>query len=122
MKKKAIIITFALLLCALTGSMALAKSRFHTITFDQNTLVNGTLVKKGDYQARFDEQTGEFVIVNGKHTVVTTKAREQMLDKKAPGTTYDLMTEGSNNVLTKVTFGGEHYSLMIGDNQSGQGQ
>jgi hypothetical protein len=122
MKKKAIIITFALLLCAFTGSMALAKSKFHTISFDQNTMVDGTLVKKGEYQARFNEQTGEFVIANGKHTVLTTKAREQMLDKKAPETTYDLKAEGNDSVLTKVTFGGEHYSLMFGDNQSAEGQ
>lgn len=122
MKKKAIIITLALMLCALTGSLALAKSKFHTISFDQNTMVNGTLVKKGEYQARFDEQTGEFVILNGKHTVVTTKAKEQTLDKKAPETTYDLKTEGSDSVLTKVTFGGEHYSLTIGDNQPVEGR
>lgn len=122
MKKKATIITTALMLCAMLGTMALAKNKSHTITFDQNIMVNGTVVKKGEYRARFNEQTNEFTILDGKRVVATTTAKEVMLNRKAAETSFDIKTSGATPVLTQVTFGGDRYSLMIGDTQAAEGQ
>jgi hypothetical protein len=49
MKRTATIIAMAFALCALAGTMALARSKFHRITFDQDMSINGALVKKGEY-------------------------------------------------------------------------
>jgi hypothetical protein len=122
MKVKATIITAALALLATAGTMALAKEKVHTITFDQNVTVNGTVVKKGMYQAKFNEQTGEFAIMNGKHVVATATAKEESLDKKAAETSFDLKNAEGAATLTKVTFGGDRYSLMIGDTQAADGR
>jgi hypothetical protein len=122
MKKTATIMTMALMLCAMVGTMALAKGKFHTITFDQNTMVNGTTVKKGEYETRFNEQTGEFAILDGNRVIVTTTAKEEKLGKKAHQTSYDLKATDNGPVLTKVTFGGDRYSLMIGNAQAAEGQ
>jgi hypothetical protein len=123
MKKTATIITMALMLCAMVGTMALAKSKFHTITLDQNTMVNGTIVKKGEHETRFNEQTGEFAILDNRdHVIVRVTAKEQMLDKKASETSYSLKASDNGPVLTNVTFSGERYSLMIGDTQAAEGQ
>jgi hypothetical protein len=122
MKTKATIITAALILCAIAGTMALAKSKTHMINFDQDVTVNGTVVKKGEYQARFNEQTGEFTIMEGKHIVATATAKEEALNKKAPETSFDLKGAEGGATLTKVTFGGDRYSLLLGDAQAADGQ
>jgi hypothetical protein len=120
--KIAKIITMAPLLCALVGTLALAKTKFHTINFDQDTMVNGTLVKKGEYQAKFDEQTNELSLLKDGHVIVTTTAKEEVLAKKAPETSFDIRTGDNSVVLTKVTFGGERYSLLLGDSQAAEGR
>jgi hypothetical protein len=122
MKRKATIITAALTLCVTIGTMALAKNKLHTLNFDQNVTVNGTVVKKGEYQARFNEQTGEFTILEGKRVVATATAKEETLNKKASGTTFDLKNADGAVTLTKVTFGGDRYALLIGDAQAADGQ
>ena len=122
MKRKATIISAALILCVTMGTLALAKNKLHTINFEQDVTVNGTLVKKGEYQARFNEQTGEFTILDGKRVVATATAKEEMLNKKAAGTAFDLKNGDGAVTLTKVTFGGERYALLIGDAQAADGQ
>jgi cytochrome c-type biogenesis protein CcmE len=122
MKIKATILTAALTLFAVAGTTALAKDKVHTINFDQNVTVNGTVVKKGVYQAKFNEQTGEFSIMDGKKVIATTKAKEESLDKKAEGTSFDLRSADGSQNLTKVTFDGARYTLLIGDAQTAEGQ
>ena len=120
MKRIATIIALALSLCALAGTMALAKSKIHRIAFDHDMLVNGALVKKGEYQARFNEQNGELIILDGSRAVVTTTVKEETLAKKAPATSFEVKTGDNGPVLTKITFGGSRYALLISDNQSAQ--
>ena len=122
MKRTATIIALASALCALAGTMALAKTKFRRITLDQDMLVNGALVKKGEYQARFNEQSGELTILDGNRTVVTTTVKEETLAKKAPATSFEVKTGDNGPILTKITFGGSRYALLISDNQSAEGQ
>jgi hypothetical protein len=121
MKRNATIIALALTLCALAPTMALAKSKSHRITFEQDMLVNGALVKKGEYQARFNEQTSELTILDGHRAIVTTTVKEEMLAKKAPGTSFEVKTGDNGHMLTKITFGGARYSLLLSDNQAAEG-
>jgi hypothetical protein len=122
MKRAATIIALAFALCALAGTMALAKIKFHRVSFDQDMLVNGALVKKGEYQARFNEQNGELTILEGSRAVVTTTVKEETLAKKAPATSFEVKTGDNAPVLTKITFEGSRYALLISDNQSAEGQ
>ncbi len=123
MKKIAGMTITTLALCALLGTMAWAKGKSHThaISFNENTMVNGTMVKKGDYEAKFDEQTSELTILNGNHVVATAKVKEKGLPKKADQTKYDLHQSANGPVLTQVTFGGDHYTLMLDDAGNGSG-
>ncbi len=122
MKRNATIIALALTLSALTGTMALAKSKSHMITFDQDMLVSGARVKEGVYQARFNEQNSELTILDGNRAVVTTIVKEETLSKKASTTSFDIKTGDNGARLTKITFGGDRYSLLLSDNQAAEGQ
>jgi hypothetical protein len=122
MKRTATIIALAFALRALAGTVALAKIKFHMVSFDQDMLVNGALVKKGEYQARFNEQNGELTILDGSRAVVTTTVKEETLGKKAPATSFEVKTGDNGPALTKITFVGSRYALLISDNQSAEGQ
>ena len=50
-----------LMVGALTSVVAFAKVHKHTVTFDSDIKVNGTLVKKGTYQVKFDDETGQLL-------------------------------------------------------------
>ena len=122
MKRNATIIALALTLCALEGTTALAKSKFYRITFDQDMLVNGSLVKKGDYQARFNEQNSKLIILDGRRAIVTTTVKEETFAKKAPETSLEVRAGDNGPMLTKITFGGARYSLLLTDNQATEGR
>lgn len=124
-KKTATLLTTALLFCMLAGAAALAKSKSHTLTFTQNISVNGTTVKAGDYQAKFDAQSGELTLLDdNNHVVVTAKAHENALSKKADGTRYELKSGGASSMLAQVTFSGDRYAIMLDDTgrQASDGQ
>ena len=56
-----------LMVGALTSVVALAKVHKHKVTFDSDIKVNGTLVKKGTYDVKFDDETSQLSIIkNGK--------------------------------------------------------
>ena len=56
-----------LMVGALTGVVAFAKVHKQKVTFENDMKVNGTLVKKGTYELKFDDETGQLSISkNGK--------------------------------------------------------
>ena len=117
MRKQITILTLALAICALVGTMALAKGKSHTLTLNEDTMVNGTLVKKGEYRAKFDSKTGQFVIKElDNDVVVTAKAVETPIEKKAEFTSFEL-THSENGVamLKSVTFHGNRASIVLND-------
>jgi len=57
----------ALAIAALASISAIAgdkgKVEKKTVTFTEDIMVNGTLVKKGDYEIKFDDSTGELSVI-----------------------------------------------------------
>ena len=50
-------IVVGLTLLAMTAAIALADRKSDTVTFEKDTMVNGTLVKSGTYKVQFDYKT-----------------------------------------------------------------
>lgn len=98
---------------ALTGVVAFAKIHKHRVTFDSDIKVNGTVVKKGSYEVKFDDATGQLSIIKNGKTVAQTMARLETRAKKANG--FQLRTVGSEEEtqLTGVTFGGSDKDVVI---------
>src|ERR1700694_31241 len=76
----------ALAISALASVSAFAgskdKVKKETVTFTSDVMVNGTLVKAGDYEVKFDETTGELAILkDGKVKAKTAARLEQRTDK-----------------------------------------
>ncbi|MBX7222435.1 MAG: hypothetical protein K1Y36_20975 [Blastocatellia bacterium] len=109
----------ALATLTLTGSMAFAAGAGdikEELTFTKDMTINGVLVKKGTYNVRFNEKTGEVAILQGKNEVVRTSAR--LVDRKGKShrTEITYTENGSTRNLQEIAFDGDSQSISIGNN------
>jgi hypothetical protein len=104
----------ALMICALASIAAAAKVKTETVTFSQDTMVNGTLVKAGEYQVKFNEQTSELAILKGGKVKAKTTAQLQPRSAKAKNTAVRILDKGGVAELIAVTFGGSNQDVVVG--------
>jgi len=102
------------LLATLAGATAFGNTKKSDIAFSTDTKVNGTLVKKGNYQASFDDQSGELSIFKGAKLIAKTSARIEKRDQKARGAEVQTTLEGMDQKLVSVTFSGSLENLVVG--------
>ncbi len=98
---------------ALTSVIAFAKTQKHRVTFDNDMKVNGTLVKKGTYDIKFDEETGQLSIVKNGKTVAEATTRVEARVKKANDFQLRSTVNGDETQLVGVTFGGSDKDVLI---------
>ena len=102
-----------LLVGALTSVVALAKVQKHRVTFENDMKVNGTLVKKGTYDVKFDDETGQLSIVKNGKVVAQAMTRTESREKKANDFQLRSTVTGDETQLIGVTFGGSDKDVMI---------
>src|SRR5215208_4266594 len=98
---------------ALTGVVALAKVHKQKVTFESDIKVNGTLVKKGTYDLKFNDETGQLSISKNGKTVAQAMARVEPREKKANDFQLRSTATGDEMQLTGVTFGGSDKNIVI---------
>ena len=111
----------ALLICALasiaisgaTKDKAKDKIKTQDVTFTSDVMVNGTLVKAGDYQVKFNEQTGELAILKDGKVKAKTTAQLQSRSDKAKNTSVRMIEKGGVAELTGITFGGSNQDVVV---------
>ena len=108
----------ALIVGALASFSVLAgdkgKVEKKTITFPEDVMVNGTLVKAGEYEVRFDESTNELSIVKGGDVKAKTAAHVEARSEKAKSTALRTVEKGGSTELLGVTFGGSTRDVIVG--------
>jgi len=77
-------------------------------------MVNGTLVKAGDYQVKFNEQTGELTILKDGKVKAKTTAQLQTRSEKAKDTAVRTSAKGGVDELIGISFGGSNQDLVVG--------
>jgi|SRR4026207_1144572 hypothetical protein len=102
-----------LMVGALTSVAALAKVHKHKVTFDEDIKVNGTVVKKGTYDVKFDDESNQLSIMKNGKVVAQAMARLEAREKKAND--FQLRSTNKNNEqqLTGVTFGGSDKDVIV---------
>ena len=85
-----------------------------TITFPEDVMVNGTLIKAGDYEVRFDEATNELSILKNGKVEATTAAHVEARSDKARTTALRTVDKGGAAQLIGVTFSGSNRDLVVG--------
>jgi len=90
---------------AIASGVALAKEIKKQVTFSEPVEVNGTLVKKGTYDAVFDDQTNELSIVKGGKVVAHAPAQLEKRPERdrAAYVTREKEGDSNNPVLISIT-------------------
>ena len=102
-----------MLVGALTSVVAFAKVQKHRVTFDNDIKVNGTVVKKGSYDVKFDDETGQLSIVKNGKTVAQAMTRIEARETKASDFQLRSTGSGDETQLVGVTFGGSDKDVVI---------
>jgi len=98
---------------ALTSVVAFAKVHKEKVTFDSDIKVNGTLVKKGTYEVKFDDESGQLSITKNGKTVAQATAKLEQREKKANDFQLRSTVNGDETNLTGITFGGSDKNVVI---------
>ena len=106
-------IVVVIMVGALASVAAFAKTHKHRVTFDNDIKVNGTLVKKGSYDVKFDDASGQLSIIKNGKTVAQTMAKLEARAKKANGFQLRSVGAGEETELTGLTFGGSDKDVVI---------
>jgi len=102
-----------LMVGALTGVVAFAKVHKEKVTFDTDIKVNGTVVKKGTYDVKFDDESGQLSITKNGKTVAQATAKLEQREKKANDFQLRSTVNGDETNLTGITFGGSDKNIVI---------
>ena len=109
-------IVVVLVVGALTSMVALAKVHKHKVTFENDTKVSGTVVKKGTYDLKFDDATGQLSIVRNGKVVAQAMAKLEPRTKKAGDFQLRSAGKGDETELIGFTFGGSDKDVVITNN------
>jgi hypothetical protein len=102
-----------LMVGALTSVAAFAKTHKHKVTFEEDIKVNGTVVKRGTYEVKFDDETGQLSISKNGKVVAQAMARLEPRAKKANDFQLRSVNSENEQKLTGVTFGGQDKDVVI---------
>src|SRR5215467_14665836 len=120
-KMKRVLARFVSVLAIVTvlAAVSLAEKKRATVVLDNDTLVNGTLVKAGSYQAQFDFKTDTLSLIKESGKVVAT-APGTITDRPQKALQTQIVTdlEGGGLVMTSITFSGDHRTIMIAGGKS----
>ena len=106
-------IVVVVMIGALASVAAFAKTQKQRVTFENDIKVNGTLVKKGTYEVKFDDATGQLSINKNGKTVAQTMAKLEARAKKANGFQLRSVGEGDQTELVGLTFGGSDKDVVL---------
>ena len=108
----------ALMICALASIAVFAaakdKVKTETVTFTSDVMVNGTLLKAGEYQVKFNEQTGELAILKGGKVKAKTTAQLQSRSEKAKNTAVRTLVKDGVAELIGFSFDGSSQDVLVG--------
>ena len=106
-------IAVVLVVGALSSVVALAKVHKHKVTFVSDIKINNTLVKKGTYDLKFDDETGQFTVQKGSKVVAQSMAKLEQRDKKANDFRLRSGGSGDDTQLLGVQFGGSDKEVVL---------
>jgi len=111
-------IVITLLVCASLSVLVFAEGKGKKVTLPYDVVVNGTVIKKGEYIAVYNEQNSELVLLKGKEVVVKTKAF--LKDNPDKAHYNEVMTSGKNDdkVLRSIRFAGESKSITVNNGEA----
>ena len=106
-------IAVALLITALASLTVFPKSKIATVNFQTDITVNGTLVKQGVYNLKFDDKSGELTVMKGSKVIARSTTSATKRDRKTARLEIRTSRSGDDVQLTSVAFGGSDKNLVL---------
>jgi hypothetical protein len=113
---KSTVVALAMVALVAASALAAGKTRKETVTFASDVTVNGTLIKAGTYELKFDEKTGELAILKDGKVKAKAATRSEERSDKAQITAVRTSNKGSVAELIGVTFAGSNQNLVLNGN------
>jgi len=118
MKKSVVYMIAALMMVgsiSLTGLAQGKKQRTVDVTLSSDVMVNNTLVKKGDYRAKVDFETGEMSLIDNGDVITTIKGQVVEREMKSRYTAISLKDVDGGRKLVGLMVQGERRTLVLND-------
>lgn len=117
MKKSVMYMIAALMMVgsiSLTG-LAQGKKKSVDVTLSSDVMVNNTLVRKGDYRAKVDFETGEMTLIDKGNVIATVKGQVVEREMKSRHTAISLKDVDGGRKLVGLMVQGEKRALVLND-------
>lgn len=112
---KSFVCALALALVASLGVTAKDKTKKKTVEFTQDVTVNGTVLKAGIYDVKFNEETGELSVIKNGKVKATTTAHLEARGNEAKDTAVIIANAGGATAEFRgITFGGSNQNVIVG--------
>lgn len=111
-------IAVAFLITSLASVSAFAKTKKETVSFPTDISVNGTVIKKGVYDVKYDDQAGELTIVKNNKVLAKAATSIAKRDRKAREFQLRSFASGAETQLIGVTFAGSDHNVLIGNSNA----
>jgi len=110
-----IVCALAFALVASLGVAAKDKTKKKTVEFTQDVSVNGTVLKAGTYDVKFNEETSELSVIKDGKVKATTTAHLEARSSEAKDTAVIIAnTGGAVAEFRGITFGGSNQNVIVG--------
>ncbi|HKS29244.1 MAG TPA: hypothetical protein VJS44_15555 [Pyrinomonadaceae bacterium] len=119
MRKMINLLVIVAVVCVLSTLTVFGKDKSEFINLPQDVVINGTLVKKGAYKLKFDEKSGELLLMKGSKVVAKTSARLEKREEKADRTEFNTINNGTSSELRGITFRGESEKIVLSQGGAG---
>ena len=107
-------IAIAVVIASFASAVALAKTKTEVVNIPNSVKFNGTVLNKGVYRVKFDDQSGELMIVNDEGKVVARAAATlEKRESKARKFMLRSLGQGDNAEIIGVTFGGSENDIVV---------
>jgi hypothetical protein len=108
------IFTVALVCAVVSIGAFAAKVKKQMVTFTEDVMVNGTLVKAGEYELRFNQTAGELSILKSGKVKAKVPAQLQARNDKARVTSLRTISKGGATAeLLGITFAGWNQDVTV---------
>ena len=109
-------IALAFIACALLGTSASAGLKRNRVTISNDVTVGDAVVKRGDYEVTFDDQTRELKILKGDKVVAQAQARfDEFNGGGKYKVAYTTVKDAQGAVLmSRISVGGK-YALITSE-------
>jgi hypothetical protein len=111
-------IAVVFLVTFLSVNTLFADTKSKTVQFPEDMKVNGTLVRKGTYEVKFDDKSGELSIMKNKKVIARASATLAKRDRSARQFVLRSSGSGDDLQLTGVTFMGSDHDVIISGTQA----